>query len=167
MTQEIESGGGEGSARGISRRDFLLGTAGALLLGEADGALNENDREKRQEGPFSPEGQRSALDFVVAHMRISPHVPIRPPLVVEAERVSDQEFDAIVGFSSGGKRMNIFFPPETIYLISGSGMHNLVHEIVHYIQYTYQGITDGTTDEVENEAVRIQHTYQKEFPQDP
>ena len=83
------------------------------------------------------------------------------PVVVEAESVSDEDFNKAVGFDTGGKRHNVFLPPSTIFLLNNSKMHNLVHECVHYIQVHYKGVTDGTSDEVENEAVAIQNAFRE------
>lgn len=145
----------------ISRRDFLKGI-GAGLAGAAFPFDAEAEDSMEKEGsPFDPEVQQTALRFVANTMEVTLDAAIAPPVVVEAETVSDADFNRVIGFDTGGKRQNLFLPPSTIFLLRKSEMHNLVHECVHYVQYHYRGLTDGTTDEVENQAVAIQNLFRE------
>ena len=146
----------------LTRRNFLKGVGvgfAAAVLG-LDVEAGGDDQEK-EGSPFEPETQRAALSFVAEKMNVVLDAAIALPVVVEAESVSDEDFNKAVGFDTGGKRHNVFLPPSTIFLLNNSKMHNLVHECVHYIQVHYKGVTDGTSDEVENEAVAIQNAFRE------
>lgn len=145
----------------LTRRNFLRGVC-AGLAASAFGLDAEAGGDQEKEGsPFDPEAPRAALSFVAEKMNVVLDAAIALPVVIEAESVSDEDFNKVVGFDAGGKRHNVFLPPSTIFLLSDSKMHNLVHECVHYMQVHYKGVTDGTSDEVEDEAVAIQNAFRE------
>jgi len=150
----------------VTRRDFLKGISAGLALA-ALGLDSEATSVGEKDGsPFDPEVQKKALGFVTEKMGVTLDINIVPlPTVLEAESVSDADFNEKIGFDTEGKRQNLFLPPCTILLVKRSKMHNLVHECVHYIQYNYKGLTDGTTDEVENQAVAIQNLFRENDPE--
>lgn len=61
--------------------------------------------------------------------------------------------------------MNNFLPPNTIFLMAESKVHNLAHEITHYLQYHYRHI-DMANDPLEAEAVYIQNKF-RDFEKRP
>lgn len=163
MTNEsLNAANAESEGLQFSRRDFLKGVCGGLALSAIGLDCEAMESKEKDESPFDPEVQRRLLGFVAKTMDVVLDTDvISLPTVVEAETISDADFNQMIGFDTEGHRNNLFFPPSCILLLKKSKAHSLVHEYVHYIQYNYKGYTDGTTDEVEYQAVRIQNIYRE------
>lgn len=152
----------EKPARGITRRDFLKIGGGAALAALAGIEARANEQEYEEGTVFDPEVQRKTLERVAEIMKVVLKPSIKPPKVIRAERISDEDFNKMVGVNTEGKRINVFIPPNTIILISSNDeIHNLAHELAHYIQYNYndRGVTDDPTDRIEETAVTVQNYF--------
>jgi len=152
----------------MSRRNFFKNAAvfgvaaGFPFDGNAETTEAETGEENVREDEsavYNPEIQRQTLEQVLEIMSFSLDESVPLPEVIPAFSVSDEEFNAMLGFDTRGKRMNKFQPPSTILLIQGAKVHNLAHEMVHYVQYNYQGVRDSSSDHTEMEAIRIQNQF--------
>ncbi len=159
IKESFASTEGDDTSVDQSRRNFLKHMVAGVVLATAEISAESKEGKVAEGSPFDPEVQKDALQFVAQKMNVV--VEGGGPNVVVSESISDEDFNKLVGFDTGGKRTNLFYPPNTIYLTSNSEAHNLVHEYVHYIQYKYNGVTDGTSDVVEDEAVRIQNLFRE------
>lgn len=163
MKENVDNKDG-GRKKELSRREFLQMVGGAGV-GSLIARSEAGEILSAQEGPFNLEIQKKILAEVAREMKITLDPKMLLPVVIVAEQVSDNEFSRLMGFDVGDKRMNRFMPPNTIFLISKSRIHNLAHEITHYMQYNYRYL-DMADDQAEEEAVYIQNKF-RDFEKRP
>jgi len=129
----------------LDRRNFLAAASAALVL-------------PNRESPFVRDVQERIWKLVGEIM----NEEVKPedvPDVLRSERLTDAEFNKLIGFEArSGARMNFYIPPKTVYLLDDSETHNLGHEYAHAVQYLYQGYTkeDASSDYLEDAAVAVQ-----------
>lgn len=154
-----------------NRRDVVKGIIGAIattvLSGGGYAISRKREAPSFEDSPFSPETQKILFQKVAAIMNVPNETifSLPVPTVMVAEKSSDEEFYAVIGFDTGHARCNLFYPPKTIFLMQNAKIHNLAHEFVHFFQYHHGGVRpENADDQTEIEAVHIQDLFRSGMP---